>query len=114
MEGYFVKLLSRGKRLTVLIAVAMTGLQVGATRAAEAEPVMIYAAATLKDALDAVALQAETSLHVKVTGVYDSSPSLVKQLENGAPGDIFLSADTDWMNVAVAHKVVDPSTRVDL
>jgi molybdate transport system substrate-binding protein len=72
---------------------------------------MIFAAATLKDALDAVA---ETSIHVKTTAVYGPSPGLVKQLENGAPADIFFSADADWMNEAVARKLVDPASRVDL
>jgi molybdate transport system substrate-binding protein len=38
----------------------------------------------------------------------------VKQLENGAPGDIFFSADSDWMDEAVKAKIVDPKTRVDL
>jgi molybdate transport system substrate-binding protein len=38
----------------------------------------------------------------------------VKQLENGAPADIFFSADTDWMNDAIAREVVDPATRIDL
>lgn len=75
---------------------------------------MILAAATLKGALDPVAKAAETALHVQVITVYGPSPTLVKQLENGAPGDIFFSADPDWMNDAIAHHVVDPATRVDL
>jgi molybdate transport system substrate-binding protein len=75
---------------------------------------MILAAATLKPALDTVVKAAETALHVQIVTVYGPSPTLVKQLENGSPGDIFFSADQDWMNDAIAHNVVDPSTRVDL
>ncbi len=75
---------------------------------------MILAAATLKGALDPVARAAEAALHVQIVTVYGPSPALVKQLENGAPGDIFFSADADWMNAAIAGKVVDPATRVDL
>jgi molybdate transport system substrate-binding protein len=78
------------------------------------EPVMIYAAATLKKALDAVIETTSASLHVQVTPVYGPSPALVQQLQNGAPGDIFFSADSDWMDEAVAHGIVQPSGRVDL
>lgn len=77
-------------------------------------PVMIFAAATLKPALDPAAHAASEALHVPVTTVYGPSPALVKQLENGAPADIFFSADSDWMDAAAAHKLVDPATRVDL
>lgn len=82
------------------------------TRAAQ--PVMILAAATLKNALDVVVRAAEARLHVPIVTVYGPSPTLVKQLENGAPGDIFFSADADWMNDAIARKLVDPASRVDL
>jgi molybdate transport system substrate-binding protein len=78
------------------------------------EPVMVYAAATLRNALDAVAEDARASLHVPVTLVYGPTPSLVQQLQNGAEGDIFFSADADWMNEAAARGIVDASTRVDL
>jgi len=75
---------------------------------------MILAAATLKNALDLVVRAAEAKLHVPIVTVYGPSPILVKQLENGAPGDIFFSADSDWMDNAIAHKLVDPASRVDL
>jgi molybdate transport system substrate-binding protein len=38
----------------------------------------------------------------------------VQQLQNGAPGDIFFSADADWMNEVLARGIVQPSSRVDL
>ena len=96
----------------ILFAVILPGWNAGPAFAAD--PIMIFAAATLKDAPDAVDAAAEASIHVKTTAVYGPSPSLVKQLENGAPADIFFSADADWMNEAVARKVVDPASRVDL
>jgi molybdate transport system substrate-binding protein len=103
-----------GRRLMILSA-ASAMVAVGLTeRSIAAEPVMIFAAATLKEALDAVTTAAGTSIHVSVTAVYGPSPSLVKQLENGAPGDVFFSADADWMDEAIARKIVDPATRVDL
>jgi molybdate transport system substrate-binding protein len=103
-----------GRSLRVLAVLGIIALPVTATRSMAAEPVMIFAAATLKDALDAVTTAAEGSMHVPVTAVYGPSANLVKQLENGAPGDIFFSADADWMNEAIARKLVDPATRIDL
>jgi molybdate transport system substrate-binding protein len=84
-----------------------------AAPALAAEPVMIYAAATLKNVVAADAA-AESVIHFTIKAVYSPSLSLVKQLENGAPADIFFSADADWMNVATIRKLVDPLTRVDL
>jgi molybdate transport system substrate-binding protein len=91
----------------------MAALTISA-HARAAQPVVVFAAATLKDALDAVAAAAEASIHVPVHAVYGPSPTLVKQLENGAAADIFFSADADWMNEAITQKIVDPETRIDL
>jgi molybdate transport system substrate-binding protein len=103
-----------GRRCIFLGGLAMLAVAGVSSRAASSDPVRIYAAATLQGALDAAIAAAQAALHTPVMAVYGPSPSLVKQLENGAPGDIFFSADADWMNEAVAHKVVDPVTRIDL
>ncbi len=102
-----------GRRRIVLATVAGLALPLRAARSATAQPVRIFAAATLQDALAAAMTAAQAALHVPVTAVYGPSPALVKQLENGAPGDLLFAADTDWMDEAVARKVVDPATRVD-
>jgi molybdate transport system substrate-binding protein len=102
------------RRLVLCGALAALATSISRAQAEEAEPVRIYAATTLQGALDVAMTVAQTTLHVRVIGVYGPSPSLVKQLESGAPGDIFFSADTDWMNEAVARKLVDPAGRVDL
>ena len=98
------------RRLLLLGGIAA----VGPCPSRAAQPVMILAAATLKNALDLVVRAAEAKLHVPIVTVYGPSPTLVKQLQNGAPGDIFFSADSDWMDNAIAHKLVDPASRVDL
>ena len=103
-----------GRRRIVLATLAGLALPLRAARSATAQPVRIFAAATLQDALAGAMAAAQAALHVPVTAVYGPSPALVKQLENGAPGDLFFAADTDWMDEAVARKVVDPATRVDL
>jgi molybdate transport system substrate-binding protein len=45
---------------------------------------------------------------------YGASSTLAKQIENGAPADIFISADLDWMDYAAAHKLIRPETRSNL
>jgi molybdate transport system substrate-binding protein len=64
---------------------------------ASGEPVRVFAAATLKDALDAMMVAIAAMLDAKVIGVYGPSSALVGQLDDGAPSDVFFSADPDWM-----------------
>lgn len=76
--------------------------------AAWADNVTVFAAASLKEALDATVRSFETASANKVTVSYAGSNALAKQIENGAPADLFISADTDWIdyveqrNLAVA------------
>ncbi|MDE2167634.1 MAG: molybdate ABC transporter substrate-binding protein [Alphaproteobacteria bacterium] len=105
---------NRSRRAIVLAALGTLFMPAAAVQSRAAEPVRIFAAATLQEALNTAMTAAQTALHVPVVGVYGPSPSLVKQLENGAPGDILFSADAHWMDEAVKRKVVDPATRVDL
>jgi molybdate transport system substrate-binding protein len=102
------------RRRLIAAGLAAIGLPVATMPSSANEPVMIYAAATLRSALDAVVEEARASLHVSITPIYGPTPALVQQLQNGAAGDIFFSADADWMNEAVAHGIVDPKTRIDL
>jgi molybdate transport system substrate-binding protein len=101
-------------RRAILATLAALAMPVRAARSEGPAPVRIFAAATLQNALDAAMAAAQAALHVPVVGVYGPSPALVKQLENDAPGDIFFSADADWMNEAVKRAVVLPASRVDL
>lgn len=67
--------------------------------AAEAdEKLIVFAAASLKNALDAVNSACETEVGEKATISYAASSALAKQIEQGAPADVFISADLDWMN----------------
>ena len=45
---------------------------------------------------------------------YAASSALAKQIEQGAPADIFISADEDWMNYLADKKLIKPDTRFDL
>src|SRR5262249_13983726 len=77
-------------------------------------PVIVFAAASLKTALDeaAAAWQKETGQCSKIS--YAASSTLAKQLEQEAPAQIFISADEDWMNYAVGKGLIRPESRSDL
>src|SRR6476469_5517337 len=60
----------------------------------------VFAAASMKNALDDVDAAYTAKTGVKVVASYAASSALAKQIEQGAPADIFVSADTDWMDYA--------------
>jgi molybdate transport system substrate-binding protein len=94
----------------ILVLVAAAGLP----RAAHADDVLVFAAASLKNALDdAVAAFAQRD-KVKVNVSYAASSALAKQIDNGAPADIFISADIDWMNDVQQHNLIQAGTRANL
>ena len=74
----------------------------------------IFAAASMKNALDEVDTAYAAKSGVKVTASYAASSVLAKQIDQGAPADIFLSADTDWMDYATKQKTIKPDTRTNL
>src|SRR5467141_1889669 len=74
----------------------------------------VFAAASLKNALDDIDAAYTARTGVKMVASYAASSALAKQIEQGAPADIFLSADTDWMDYAAARKTINEPTRVNL
>ncbi len=85
-----------------------------ATRNGDGRGVLIFAAATLKPALDAIVSAYREKQGAEVTVAYGPTPALAKQIENGAPADIFLSADPAWMDYLAERRLVRRHTRVDL
>lgn len=83
--------MSRRLALASVVALALAA-PVGA------EEVVVFAAASLKTALDQVALDFETTTGHTVTVSYGGSNALAKQILEGAPADIFLSAAVNWMD----------------
>lgn len=75
---------------------------------------VVFAAASMKTALDAVAAawQAQTGKTVSIA--YASSATLAKQIEQGAPADIFISADLKWMDYLEKSKLIRAGTRKNL
>jgi molybdate transport system substrate-binding protein len=103
----------RRSLFTTLIAAAIS---LGpALQASTAKDIVIFAAASLKNALDEAA-----AAWAKETGKpaprisYAASNTLAKQIEQGAPADIFISADLGWMDYVAARNLIRPESRVSL
>lgn len=82
--------------------------------AALAADVTVFGAASLKEALDAQARLFEKATGHTVVVSYGASNALARQIEAGAPADIFISADLDWMNYLDQRRLLMPRTRIDL
>lgn len=81
---------------------------------ADAANVTVFTAASLKEAMDEQARQFELSTGNKLTISYGASNTLAKQIEAGAPADLFISADLDWMDYLDQRHLLASNTRVTL
>jgi molybdate transport system substrate-binding protein len=81
---------------------------------AEDKTITVFAAASMKNALDEVDAAYTAKTGVKFSVSYAASSVLAKQIEQGAPADVFVSADTDWMDYAISKKTINEPTRVNL
>ena len=98
-----------------LVAAAFAGtLGLPFTAAAQEKTVTVFAAASMKNALDAVNAAFTKQTGIKVVASYAASSALMKQIESGAPADVFLSADLDWMQYGSQKKLVQDDSRVNL
>jgi molybdate transport system substrate-binding protein len=78
------------------------------------DKVTVYAAASLTNALGDISAQYEKEKAINVVQSYAASSTLAKQIENGAPADVFISADTKWMDYLQDKKRIDPASRTEL
>jgi molybdate transport system substrate-binding protein len=96
---------------------ALAAIAIAATAspgAAQTGDVVVFAAASLKNALDDIAAkwQHDSGKHAVIS--YGASSALAKQIEAAAPADVFISADLAWMDYLQQRKLIDSKTRVDL
>lgn len=77
---------------------------------AEDRKVRVFAAASLTDVMNVIAKQYTQQTGVQVVPVYGGSGTLAKQLEQGAPGDLFISADEKWMQYLKDKQLVQVSS----
>jgi molybdate transport system substrate-binding protein len=83
----------------------------GTAQKAQGDGLVIFAAASLKNALDAANAQwqKETNKPAKIS--YAASSALAKQIEQGAPAQMFISADLDWMDYLTGKNLIKADTR---
>jgi molybdate transport system substrate-binding protein len=74
------------------------------------ERVLVFAAASLKNALDEV----NAAYGRPVTAAYAASSALARQIEAGAPAQVFISADTEWMDYLEKKQRLAAGTRTNL
>jgi molybdate transport system substrate-binding protein len=98
--------------LGMAAAMAVAAKPTGAP--AQARPLLVFAAASLKNALDDIDEAWRRGTGKRPTISYAASSLLAKQIENGAPADLFISADSDWMDYLETRKLIKPQSRGDL
>src|SRR6516165_8630877 len=98
----------------VLLSLAILCAATLSPAVAEEKTLTVFAAASMKNALDDIDAAFTAKTGVKITASYAASSTLAKQIEQGAPADIFVSADTDWMDYAAARKSINEATRINL
>jgi molybdate transport system substrate-binding protein len=81
---------------------------------AQGGDLIVFAAASLKNALDAIKTQWQQQTGNKATISYGASSALAKQLEQAAPAQMFISADLDWMDYVANKNLIKPETRSNL
>jgi molybdate transport system substrate-binding protein len=109
--------LSRRKwllRSVALAAVLLAGGSPQTPAKAQGNDVVVFAAASLKNALDAINAQRQKETGKKAVISYAASSALAKQIEQGAPAQIFISADLDWMDYVAQKNLIKPETRSNL
>jgi molybdate transport system substrate-binding protein len=97
-----------------MTAVLALGVAVPASPLPLQPIITVFAAASMKNALDDANDAFSRNTGVKVTASYAATSALMKQIENGAPADVFISADRDWMDYGAQNKLIRHDTRIDL
>ncbi len=81
---------------------------------AQEKSLIVFAAASLKNVVDDINADFSRRTGIKMAASYAATSALMKQIEEGAPADVFASADLEWMNYGLQHKLVKDDTRVNL
>jgi len=100
--------------LALLVVAGLAWTAGAMPAAAQGKDVLVFAAASLKNALDDIAGQWQRESGKKTVISYAASNTLIKQIEQGAPADIFISADLDWMDYGQQKGLLKPDSRFNL
>ncbi|MDX0319405.1 molybdate ABC transporter substrate-binding protein [Sinorhizobium meliloti] len=100
------------KAISLALGVVLAGTAFAPAQAAE--KVTVFAAASLKNALDAINGEWLKQTGKEAIVSYAASSALAKQIEQGAPADVFISADLAWMDYLADKKLIKADTRSNL
>jgi molybdate transport system substrate-binding protein len=107
--------MERHAKILFALVVGLAALIEGVPSAqAQSGTLTVFAAASLKNALDEVDAAFTAKTGTKVVASYAASSALIRQIEQGAPADVFFSADLDWMDYGDGKQLVKSATRVNL
>jgi molybdate transport system substrate-binding protein len=100
--------------LLVLVLFLLSSTLWSTPASTQNQKLVIFAAASLKDALDEVNAAYQREEGQATTTSYAASSTLAKQIEAAAPADVFISADLDWMDYLAKRDLIKPETRANL
>ena len=98
----------------MLAAITMTASSFASVSLPAAADVTVFAAASLKEAMDEQAKKFESVAGSRVIVAYGGSNALARQIEAGAPANVFVSADEDWMDYLDRRRLLVPGSRSNL
>jgi molybdate transport system substrate-binding protein len=103
-----IAMLKRAVIVVLLIALAALPAR------AQTMTLTIFAAASMKNAVDDINGEFTKATGIKVVSSYAASSALARQIEAGAPADLFASADLEWMDYLAGKKLIKDDSRVNL
>ena len=106
--------MSRSTRRLVIVLAALalfTGCSPRQRDGDSSRPLIVFAAASLKEAMDTAAADFHAHGGQAVQVSYAASPALARQIDHGAPADVFVSADLAWMDWLQQRGRIDAGTR---
>jgi len=102
------------RRLAILLLLAASWLTFDARAGAARDGIVVFAAASLTDALGEVARNYQQDTGQTVRLLFASSAILARQIQSGAGADLYFAADSAWMDYVVEHDLVVPGSRTEL
>lgn len=103
----------RRTALAFLLAIS-AALLLQKSAEAQDKTITVFAAASMKNAIDDINAAFAKATGIKAVASLAASSALAKQIEQGAPADVFASADLEWMDYVAQKKLIKDDTRVNL
>jgi molybdate transport system substrate-binding protein len=114
LTAFALKFLHRLRQLASVLALGIAASVIVLPTQADADTVTVFAAASLKTVLDELAVRwAQSSEHLLIAS-FGSSALLARQIQAGAPADLFISANSAWADYLDDQQLLKPGSRVDL